>query len=384
MALSKKALREGILRSLKKQGFRVRSDGTLALPKDPDKDKLRELHRHAVAHRVAAAKDGLRTSEDRLLAQIASGSEIDPAKISPIVRRVRAGSEDELLFRYARLHWSIPVSAGYGRRLRFVVIDASNGKLIGVIGLCDPIYNLSPRDQWIGWTADQKRRRLQCVMEAFALGAVPPYSHLLCGKLVALLASTNEVRAAFYRRYHAQRSLIGRKASDGRLALVTTNSALGRSSIYNRLAFSGVVAFQSVGYTLGSGEFHFSNGMYHDIRTYGLKHCAPTAKHSRWGEGFRNKRELVRKVLSHIGLSHDLNYHGIQREVFVVPTAANSREFLRGEHERLLWHDRTAAAVADSFRERWLLPRASWDLTYKTFEKETYRLWPTPKGARHV
>jgi hypothetical protein len=68
-------------------------------------------------------------------------------------------------------------------------------------------------------------------MDAFVLGAVPPYSSLLGGKLVAMLAASNEVRSAFKKKYSNQRSLIRRKKLDGRLALLITTSALGRSSL---------------------------------------------------------------------------------------------------------------------------------------------------------
>lgn len=89
------------------------------------------------------------------------------------------------------------MSAGYGRRLRFVVYDDANGKLMGVFGLADPVFSLEPRDRWIGWDKAAKSARLQCVVNLFVLGAVPAYSQLLGGKVIALLATSREVRAAF-------------------------------------------------------------------------------------------------------------------------------------------------------------------------------------------
>ena len=35
---------------------------------------------------------------------------------------------------------------GFGRRLRFLVWDDSNGKLIGILAIGDPVFNLSVRD----------------------------------------------------------------------------------------------------------------------------------------------------------------------------------------------------------------------------------------------
>ena len=81
------------------------------------------------------------------------------------------------------------------------------------------------------------RQRLRYVMDLFVLGVVPPYSFLLGGKLVALLATSNEVRTIFERKYAGRNALISHTQHNGTLALLTTTSALGRSSIYNRLTF---------------------------------------------------------------------------------------------------------------------------------------------------
>jgi hypothetical protein len=367
-------LRLRVLDSLREQGFLLRA-GRLVTPDPEDKESLRRLHGLAVEHRVEKARKGLQRHENRLLSYIASGRDVIPEKIQPRLVEVHPKSEDELLFRYARLHWSIPISAGYGRRLRYVVYDQSNGKLIGIFGLGDPVFNLGPRDRWIGWDREARSARLQCVMDLFVLGAVPPYSHLLCGKLIALLATSTEVQRAFQRKYGGRKTFISGKPLDKRLALLTTTSALGKSSIYNRLTYFDERVYQSVGFTQGSGEFHFSNGFYAELRQLALDHCDATAKHALWGEGFRNRREVLRKALPLLGLSSDLLYHGVPREIFVIPLAGNSREFLRGEHKRLQSYRRTADELFAWFRERWLLPRSARDECYRLFEPEKYRIW---------
>jgi hypothetical protein len=336
---------------------------------------VRALHVEAVRHQIARSRERLARHEERLLGYIASGAEVDPERIQPRLVIVKPGSEDELLFRYARLHWSVPVSAGYGRRLRFVVYDDANGKLMGIFGLGDPVFSLGPRDLWIGWDKKTKNARLQCVMDLFVLGAVLPYSRLLCGKLMALLATSREVQAAFRRKYGAKRALISGKLLTGQLALLTTTSALGRSSLYNRLSFEGRLVFQSLGYTRGSGEFHFGNGIYADLRALAEMKCVATAKDTRWGTGFRNRREILRKVLPLIGLPREFIYHGVQREIFAAPLAHNSLEFLRGEQRRLRLYGHSVQELFNWFRNRWLLPRAARDDSYRGFRPESYRLW---------
>lgn len=370
--IDRDTLKQKVLAQLGEQGFAI--DGNrLSLVSD-QKAELRTTHAKACAHQIERAKKGLERFEPRLLASIANGHEIDPSRISPRLIEVTADSHEELLFRYARLHWSIPVSAGYGRRLRFLIWDDGHDKLLGILGLSDPVFALGARDNWVGWNKEQRRFRLANVMDAFVLGAVPPYSSLLGGKLVALAAASNEVREAFGRRYAGKTTLIsGRQI--GPLALITTTSALGRSSIYNRLVLDGRTIFQSVGFTSGSGDFPFMNGVYRDLRQLVSEASNPTAKHAQWGTGFRNRREVVLKALGLLGLPRNLIYHGISREVFVVPLATNTAEFLRGDTDTLDATNLPFAQIADRWKERWALPRAERDKRFLEFNRESWLLW---------
>ncbi len=368
-------MRTAIIRSLRKQGYKVK-DGAIHMPENPTKDDFRSLNELAVQKKLAKSGPGVRPYEGRLIQYIANGAEVFPQNICPRLVLVEPESQYELLFRYACLHWSIPVSAGYGRRLRFLVIDESNSKLIGLFGLGDPVYSMRARDQWIGWNGEAKSRNLYHVMDAYVLGAVPPYSFLLGGKLVAMLVCSNEVRDAFRRKYNGKQSLIRQETRDPYLVLATTTSALGRSSIYNRIRVNGQQYWTSLGFTQGSGEFHFSNGVYDDIRAYVEEHCEPTAKHAAWGTGFRNKREVVRKCLSHIGLSADLIYHGILREIFAAPLGRNAIRFLQGEVERPCFYDWPVLDLSNAFKERWLLGRVERKPEYQEYNREQYRLWP--------
>jgi hypothetical protein len=375
------ALREAIRASLLKQGFTFRGDDVLP-PAPEDKAAVRRLHSLAVEHRIEKARPGLQRYEPSMLRRLAFGSEVNPAAIRPRLVEVKRGSDDELLFRYARLHWSIPISAGYGRRLRFLVLDEHNGKLIGLIGLGDPVFALKARDDWVGWDREARAQRLSHVMDAFVLGAVPPYSFLLGGKLVAMLAASSEVRRAFARKYRGSRGVLSGGEFDGRLALITTTSALGRSSLYNRLTYEpdGDPAarrslFVPVGFTRGWGEFQFSNGLYDAMTAYALEHCAPTAKAAAWGKGFRNRREIVKKSLQHLGMPEAWLYHGVRRQVFLVPLADNTASFLRGEHKRLRPLNIRAEELGDYWRRRWCAGRAERDERWRNWEPNHWRLW---------
>jgi len=369
-----KRLRRAIHASLKAQGFTVAKDRVSFRQKN-DKRSIRKRHEHAVAKKAELANPALARHEAKLLKYIASGHELDPARIKPKLVQVQPDTEHSRLFRYACLHWSIPISDGYGRRLRFLIFDENINKLMGLFALGDPVYAIRDRDRWVGWDAISKSERLYHVMDAYVLGAVQPYSRLLTGKLVALAITTNEVRDAFAARYGNRRTLISGKKRKPHLALITTTSALGRSSIYNRVKYRKRLVMQSVGFTNGWGEFHFSNGVYDDLSRFAGKHCAPTAKNEVWGAGFRNRRELVRKALAKLGFPQEMLNHGIRRELFVAPLATNARRFLRKEVDTLRYFNLPFKKVVRFWRERWLLPRAERDSSYQDFDSEEWRLW---------
>ena len=118
------------------------------------------------------------------------------------------------------------------------------------------------------------------------------------------------------------------------------------------------------------------------IAEFAEEHCEPTAKQERWGTGFRNRREVIRKCLPALGLSSDWLYHGIEREVFVVPLARNAREFLRGQHTRLICYRLSEAEIFGYFRDRWMLPRVSWDERFKSWSKDQWAIWLGKENGR--
>ena len=185
---------------LRKLGFHKGPGGTL-VPPSTSKESVRALH---YEQRSAGLKEQ-RAFVQRVLPELqhyfAEGNEVDPSRVEPVLELIKAHTWQSDLFRLASLSWSVPVSAGYGRRLRYLVWDKSNDKLIGIIALGDPVFNLKARDDLIGWSAKDREKRLVNILDAYVLGAVPPYNILLGGKLVSCLVRSREVRDDFTRRY---------------------------------------------------------------------------------------------------------------------------------------------------------------------------------------
>ena len=368
----RRKLRAELLALVEKQGFKIGPDHLLK-ERSYGKKRIRAIHSLSRNERLTEERPFIEKWFPRLKKYLASGSEVDPSQIDPYPVLVQKNEELAALFRLATLWWSVPVSHGYGRRFRILIFDKSNNKLLGLLGLTDPVFNLRTRDNWIGWNVRTREKRLAHVMDAFVLGAVPPYNELLGAKFVALLAASDFVRQLVKKRYGKVRSIILRRKFDGRLAMVTATGALGRSSIYNRLRHNGVEVFRPVGFTEGYGHFHLANGTFEKLRQY-MRACRDREiRRYRFGSGPNYRIRVARKALEHLGLPPDLLRHGVKRAVYVAPLAANTATFLRGEAKRLQWYNRPLDDIVSYWRERWLLPRASRDSSYQAFRSESWK-----------
>ena len=332
--------------------------------------------------RLSANSDFLSDRAPKLLQYFASGRDINPAAIQPKLERVYAKTWQADLFRLAALTWSVPVSNGFGRRLRYVIWDAQNEKLLGLIAIGDPVFNLSVRDGLIGWDAEDRRERLVNVMDAYVLGALPPYNMLLGGKMVACLVRSRQIYNKFTRTYGNAEGIISGRTKKPRLLAVTTSSSMGRSSIYNRLKLGGVRYFQPIGYTRGWGHFHISDDLFLELRDYLRSIGHGYADQHRFGQGPNWRLRTTRAALKALGFRDDLLRHGVQREVFFCSMASNAARILRtGKGRPNLSSLLSTQQVADLALERWILPRARRRPDYRAWDNsDVLQLLGNPVG----
>lgn len=354
-------------------GFLKDSNGLLKPPGD-GKDTVRLLHQAQRTDLLRAENPFVKETLPALIHYFASGSEVAPEKISPRLQLIEADTPESDLFRLASLTWAVPVSHGYGRRMRFLVWDDSNGKVIGLMALGDPVFNLRVRDELIGWTASQRRERLVNVLDAYVLGALPPYNMLLGGKLIACLVRTREVRNLFAERYCDTRGIISRKKKHAALAMVTTSSALGRSSVYNRLSLGGIKYFEPIGYTTGYGHFHIPDSLFEQMRTYLKRRRHHYADNHDYGDGPNWRLRTVRTTLDLLGLDSELLRHGISREVFMCKLASNADRLLRGEIKKASFRKLLSVReVGKLALDRWIIPRSQSRPEFSAWKREDIR-----------
>jgi len=351
-------LKRKLRRHLRALGFQ-KSEGGLFQIEGNSKEVIRTLHAAQREDRLRANRKFISDKAPSLLKHFASGADIKPERISPVLEKIASGTRQGDLFRLASLSWSVPVSNGFGRRIRYLVWDEYNGKLIGLIAIGDPVFNLAVRDNLIGWDVHGRSARLVNIMDAYVLGAVPPYNSLLGGKLVACLLRSRDIYDDFAQSYGATAGIISQQEKKARLLAITTSSSMGRSSVYNRLKLDGIEYLQPIGYTGGWGHFHIPDRLFAELRDYLRDVGHHYADLHQFGQGPNWRLRTTRAALDALGYEDDMLRHGIQRQVFLCLLAENAKHILktgkgRPDVKSLL----TAADVAERAVSRWIIPRS--------------------------
>jgi hypothetical protein len=148
---------------------------------------------------------------------------------------------------------------------------------------------------------------------------------------------------------------------------ITTTSAFGRSSIYNRLKYRDRLAAIPIGMTSGYGNFHL-NGLVQEVRQW-LKRTGHEIK-TGYGTGPRAIWTDIALACNKLGINpHDVLQHGIEREAYLFPLVRNLHAVMQ-EGAAPVYHDAPFAEVAAWWQERWLIRRAQTDQRYREWRRE--------------
>ncbi|HUY91798.1 MAG TPA: Druantia anti-phage system protein DruA [Pirellulales bacterium] len=218
------------------------------------------------------------------------------------------------------------------------------------------------------------------MLEVTTCGAIPPYNHLLAGKLTALLLLSPQVADDYRRRYGDQPSVISSQLKNAprtkgcTLAWLNTTSlfAIG-SSQYERLRLpAGIIAseqpeirYKFLGETEGYGTVQFSKATTEAIQQ--ALEDETTYRHVNhvFGEGPSPKFRKLRSGMDLLGFNATvLMRHDQPRRVYAVSFWSKAAEFLRGESahvpEFLRHPERYRDAtdrIVEYWRRRWLANR---------------------------
>lgn len=370
-------LKERLIQLLQDQGFKINPH---LRPSVHEKTAYRKIQEVSRIEQVSLHKRFLRDAVKTVKAYIRNGTEINPERISLTLKEVVSGSLEEVLFKWWNLiWWSIPYQRSYGRQMRFMLWDTWHDAPFGLICLTSPVFKMSVRDRYLEIPKENHDIWVNMSMNAQRVGALPPYNYLLGGKMVALALTCNEIREAYGKKYQNTITILRKRKLRPELLFITTTSAFGRSSLYNRLKYNGQKVALSLGYTQGCGTFHFPEEIYLELLKFLSEKGVNTARY--YGHGPSRKIRLVKRGLRYLGLSKYI-YHGIKREFYLFPLVKNLKEVIH-KGENPIWVDHPFCSLAVYWKERWALPRALRVPLWKNFDGNKF-LKETEDILRHL
>lgn len=283
---------------------------------------------------------------------LANGYDVMCSEINPIIEVCETQKQKDL-FRIFRYYWSSPYSDYVGRRIKILIRDRAlpNKPVIGIAALGSPIIHIPERDEFIGWDKKTRTKNLIYTMDAFVIGALPPYNYLLGGKLISLLLASNEVRKMYHDKYKGKVTIIDKRVANSLVGIFTT-SLYGKSSQYNRLKYQGNLLYNHIGHTKGYGTLHLSKETIQEMVKF-LKSKNIDVNH-RFGDGPSWVMRIIAAAGELVGFDSDfLLKHSFKRSIYFVPLAKNFREVLNDKIKRPKYYNYTKRELVNHWKKRW-------------------------------
>jgi hypothetical protein len=306
------------------------------------RDEIIVKHRRWIDKNIEFARNNLAMGIDVL------NSEIDP------IIEVCETEKQHRLFRILRYYWSSPYSEYVGRRIKLIIRDRAlpNKPVIGIAALGSPIIHIPERDDFIGWDKNTRTKNLIYTLDAYVIGALPPYNYLLGGKLISYILASNEVREIYRKKYQGQVTLIEKRVANKLVGIFTT-SLYGNSSQYNRMKFGDELLYKPIGQTKGFGTLHLSEETIQLMIKF-LKSKGVVVGH-KFGDGPSWVMRVIRSAGELLGFDSDfLLRHSFKRTIYFVPLASESKAFLNGATKQPKFKNYSKNDLVQFWKTRWL------------------------------
>lgn len=347
-----------LMRDLVRIGWRLKSNSNNSFefspPDNYEKDVVKEAMAYSRNELIDKNAEWIKNHMDLARENLASGTDVLQSEIKPRIE-VCEKQKQHNIFRIFRYSWSSPASDYVGRRIKIIIRDEGikTCPVVGIAALGSSIIHIPSRDKWIGWDKNTRTERIIYMMDAYVIGAVPPYNYLLGGKLISYILASDEIRKIYKKKYAKVKTIAKkRKASD--MVLIMTTGLYGQnSSQYNRLKFGKSLLYKPIGTTAGYGSLHISNETFFAMRRLAEYYDCNTS--NKFGMGPNWRIRVIRSACDILNLNSDVILkHSFQRGLYAVPLATNFKAFLKGESKKPIYRNLPLNKLITYWRKRWL------------------------------
>ena len=268
--------------------------------------------------------------------------------LDPYVEIVDDAKESTKWAAVRRMIHTMDFTANPGRNVKINVKDRVSGKLLGQISLASDVTALGVRDNYIGWSKDDKfvKGKLNNTTIASTIVCTQPLGYnFLGGKLIAMMTTVPEVREYWKKKY------------DNVLIAVGTTSLYGIHSQYN-----GIPLFKTLGESAGKISIKPDDKYYDPWHQWLKENRAEWYKENISDERARNganmgyeangpvsgiKQKILGQIFKECGIKATEYHHGFKRGVYMAMMYENGNDFLcdRITEEQLVLKDKFKQGV---------------------------------------
>ena len=212
---------------------------------------------------------------------------------------------------------SMEFVANPGRNVKFFVKDKKTDKYLGVICLGSDVVSIKVRDEFIGWTKENKLDdgKLNHTAIGTSIIATQPLGYnFLGGKLISALVTCSTIRDKWKELY--DQTLVG----------ITTTALYGVHSQYN-----GIPHWKTLGETAGQINLKPDDDVYL-VWNQWLKDNHPE-EHHKAVNATGPKNNVINRIFKHLGMKAKHYQHGFKRGVYFADIYENGKEFFRSNIE---------------------------------------------------
>ena len=218
---------------------------------------------------------------------------------------------------YRMLIHTMDWSANPGRNQKYFIRDKVTDKILGLVSLGSDVTSIKVRDDYIGWSKDNKfvDHKLNNTAIASTIVCTQPIGfNFLGGKLIAALTTSSAIRNKWYEQYND--ILIG----------VTTTSLYGVHSQYN-----GIPHWKTLGESAGKIAIKPDDDVYFVWANWLKENYREEFDKAQSQTG--PKQNTINRIFKHLGIKGKDYEHGFHRGVFFANMYDNGLEYLRNEIE---------------------------------------------------
>ena len=283
-------------------------------------NKGQDFHKFAYKFDVLRSKIWTPTDINNLESTISEIEALDPY-IEIVDNKNQSSVENWTLLR--RLIHTMEYVANPGRNIKVIAKDRNTNKVLGMMSLGSDVTSIGARDEYIGWTKDNKYKdgKLRCTSIGTSIVATQPFGfNFLGGKLVAMLLTDESLRVHWKKTYGDE--LIG----------LTTTSLYGIHSMYN-----GIPLWKTLGESTGRVSIKPDDSVYKpwlewmkQERQEDFKKIM-TQKEGVNGPPTGVKQQILGYIFRELSIKKTDYDHGYKRGIYFSSFYENGRDFLRNE-----------------------------------------------------